>query len=94
MFNPSLQSLLVQAHVEELHRIAPTQNRNRAFATLTHDVDRPTAKHRSAAVKRAINRILPRGRGATAACAAIHGLELAGERSAAVLTGRRGAQGL
>jgi hypothetical protein len=83
MFSPSLQTLVAQAHVEELHRVAQRYNRGRAFAVPTHEVDRPKATLLSAGVKRVINRMLGGGRGATAASAVIHGLELVGDSSAA-----------
>jgi hypothetical protein len=80
MFTPSLQSLVAQAHIEELHRVAQTHNRDRTFAAPSHGVDRPKATHLSAAAKRAISRTLRDRRGAPAAS---HGLELVGGSSAA-----------
>ena len=80
MFTPSLQSLVAQAHIEELHRAAQTQERAGAFAAAGHEVDCATATHLSAGVKRAISRMLGVRRGASAA---IHGLELVTDSSAA-----------
>jgi hypothetical protein len=62
MFSPSLQDLVVQAHVEELHRVAQTYNRGRVSAARIHEVDRPNATHLCASVKRAIYRMLGGGR--------------------------------
>jgi len=50
MFSPALNSLLIQAHVEELHRTGRTLNRGR-------DVDRPPAAP-PALVKRVVTRTL------------------------------------
>jgi hypothetical protein len=80
MFSPTLQSLVTQAHIEELHRVAQTHNLHRTFAVLTHEVDRPNAKRLSAGVTRAIERMLGGRRGPSAA---IHGLELVGRPFAA-----------
>jgi hypothetical protein len=79
MFSPSLQSLVVQAHIEELHKVAQAYNRDRAFAAWSHEVDRPRAAHLSAAAKRALSRVLGGTRGASVAN---HGLELVGGSSA------------
>jgi hypothetical protein len=88
MFNPSLQSLVAQAHVDELHRVAQTHNLHGAFAAPTHQVDRRKATQLNAGVKRVIGRILGGARGATEASAAIHRLELLGD-SSATTTGPR-----
>ena len=79
MFSPSLQSLIAQAQIEELHRVAQTQERAGAFAAAGHEVDCAKATHLSAA-KCAISRMLGVRRGASAA---IHGLELVTDSSAA-----------
>jgi hypothetical protein len=79
MFSPSLQSLVVQAHIEELHRVAQTHNRGRTSASPSPGVDRAKATHLSAGVKRAINRML----GGSGAQPAIRGLELVAGSSAA-----------
>ena len=58
MFSPSLQRLVVQVQIEELHRVAQTYNYHRAFAAPIQEVSRPNATRLSAGVKRAINRIV------------------------------------
>jgi hypothetical protein len=86
MFSPSLQSLLVQAQIEELHRVAHTYDRD--FAATAHGVDRPKATQLSARIRRAINRIVRGRRTPTEPSAAIHGVELVAD-TAAVTAGPR-----
>jgi hypothetical protein len=54
MYSPSLQSLLLQAHVEELDRATQAYNRGR-------EVNRPPAARLSTLITRAINRLFAGG---------------------------------
>jgi hypothetical protein len=71
MFSPSLQSLVVQAHIDELYRVAQAYNHGRTVASPSPGVNRPKATRLSVAVNRAISRMLE---GRRRASAAIHGL--------------------
>lgn len=81
MYSPALISQLVEAPVEELHRVAQTYNRGR-------DVIRPSAPPLSTRIKRAINRVFAAGPAANDEAALFHGFELTGHSSAATLRPR------
>lgn len=65
MFSPALNSLLVQAHGEELRRPVRTANRG-------HDVNRPQAAP-PARVKRVITRVIAGTSSRNAESAPVHG---------------------
>jgi hypothetical protein len=81
VYSPALISQLVEAHVEELHRVAQTYNRGR-------DVIGPSAAPLSTRIKRAINRVFAAGPAAHGEAAPLHGFELIGHSSAATLRPR------
>jgi hypothetical protein len=81
VYSPALSSQLVEAHVEELHRVAQTYNRGR-------DVNRPSAAQLSTRIKRALNRVFAAGPAANHEAAPSHGFELVGHTSAATLRPR------
>ena len=81
MYSPALISQLVEAHVEELHRVAQTYNRGR-------DVTRPSAAPLSTRIKRAINRVFAASGAPNDEAAPLHGFELIGHSSAATLRPR------
>jgi hypothetical protein len=54
MYSPTLQSLLLQAHVEDLDRAVRTHNRR-------SDVNRPPAARLSTLITRTVNRLFAGG---------------------------------
>ena len=81
MLNPSFQSLMVQARVEDLHRAGQTYNRGR-------DVNGRPAAQLSTRIQRAINRVFAGGSTLHDEAAPIHGFEIVGHSSAATLRPR------
>jgi hypothetical protein len=69
VYSPALQSLLVQTHVEELHRVAPISPGG--------ELNRAPMTSRSGRVKRVINRAVDRGCLVSEEAAAIHGYSTA-----------------
>ncbi len=81
MFSPTIQGLLVQARVEELHRAAQTSNRRSPIAAPGSDDNRPQAVPLTTLIKRALGRVFD-GLASSEEPAAIHGVELLGHSSA------------
>jgi hypothetical protein len=81
VFNPSLHSLLVQAHVDELQRAAQGYNHGR-------EVNRPSAASLSTGIKRAINRVFAGAPAARDELAPLRGFELVAHSSVARLRPR------
>jgi hypothetical protein len=82
MLSRPTQSLLVQARVEELHRVAQTSNRRNAVARHSSDVNRPETAPPSTRVKRALGRVFDGRPAGSDEAAAIHGVQLVGHASA------------
>ena len=82
MFSPTIQGLLVQARVEELHRAAQTSNRRSPIAAPGSDDNRPEAVPLTTLIKRALGRVFDGGLASSDEPAAIHGVELIGHSSA------------
>jgi hypothetical protein len=82
VYSPALISQLVEAHVEELHRVAQTYHRGRDV------IIRPSAAPLSTRIKRAINRVFAASPAANDEAAPLHGFELTGHSSAATLRPR------
>lgn len=81
MYSPALSSQLVEAHVQELHRVAQAYNRGR-------EVNRPSAAPLSIRIQRAINRVFAGGSAVNNEAAPVHGFELVAHSSAATLRPR------
>ena len=79
MFSQPIQTLLVQARVEELHRVARTSNRAGAIAAYGSGANRVAPV--STLVKRALSRVFDVGRAGSDEVAAITGVQLVGHPS-------------
>jgi hypothetical protein len=80
MFSQPIQTLLVQARVEELHRVARTSNRAGAIAAYGSGANRRVAPV-STLVKRALSRVFDVGRAGSDEVAAIPSVQLVGHPS-------------
>jgi hypothetical protein len=78
VFNPSFQSLMIQARVEDLHRAAHTYDRGR-------DVNRLPAAQLSTRIQRSINRVFAGGSALNDEAESLYGCELAGDCSVATV---------
>ena len=81
MLSQPTQSLLVQARVEELHRVAQFSNRRNAVAVPSSDVSRPERAPLPTLFKRALGRVFDGGRAGSDEAAAIHGVQFVAHTS-------------
>ena len=81
MFNPSFQSVMIQARVEDLHRAAQSYDCGR-------DVNRLPSAQLSTRIQRAINRLFAGGSALNDEAESPHGFELAGDCSVATVEPR------
>jgi hypothetical protein len=80
MFSTSIQGLLAEAHIEELHRTAQTPGRRSAIASAgTGDTE---AVLPATLIKRVLDRVLDRGLPRGDDAAAIHGVQFVGHSPA------------